>query len=251
MAGRRFDAVVAAAEPIERRPESAIGVLRELAGNGRIVLFGHPTLEPLVRKMLKFGADDYVVTPVGVGELRGALGPPRMRVVREDGPSAPRPRRARRSRHDSHALDHGHRSAFDDLSGDTVRRYRLPRSPSKHCSPRRRIRSGRSCKRVNAALGGSAVFSFTPGDVEASGAGAASTLRHNDETLGVIRLVPASGDIDSQALTPADSRTHARGGTSRSALSAAAAGHRRRPDEPVQRPILPSLPHPSRGTVPA
>src|SRR5688572_28474180 len=56
-------AVVAAAEPIERRPEAAVRQLRELATDRRVVLFGHPTLELLSRKMLEFGADDYLITP--------------------------------------------------------------------------------------------------------------------------------------------------------------------------------------------
>ncbi len=66
---RNYSAVLAAAEPIERRPESAVKTLRELAGNGRVLLFGHPTLEPLSRKMLEFGIDDYLVTPASPSEL--------------------------------------------------------------------------------------------------------------------------------------------------------------------------------------
>lgn len=68
--GGGFATVLAAAEPIERRPEAAVRTLRELAGEGRLVLFGHPTLEPLSRKMLEFGADDYLVTPAQPGELK-------------------------------------------------------------------------------------------------------------------------------------------------------------------------------------
>ena len=69
LANRDYTTVLAAAEPIERRPESAVRTLRELAGNGRVLLFGHPTLEPLSRKMLEFGIDDYVVTPASPAEL--------------------------------------------------------------------------------------------------------------------------------------------------------------------------------------
>src|ERR1700742_2513138 len=58
-----FSAVLAAAEPLERRPEAAVRTLRELAGNARLMLYGHPTLEILSQKMLQFGCDDYVVTP--------------------------------------------------------------------------------------------------------------------------------------------------------------------------------------------
>lgn len=69
----RYSAVLANAEPIERRPEAAVRELRELAGDSRVVVFGGATLEPLARKMLDFGVDDYVVTPVGAGELGEVL----------------------------------------------------------------------------------------------------------------------------------------------------------------------------------
>lgn len=68
-----FDVVFAPTEPIERRPESAVRVLRELVGEGRVFLFGHPTLEPLCRKMLQFGVDDYIVTPPSSQELEQLL----------------------------------------------------------------------------------------------------------------------------------------------------------------------------------
>ncbi|HEX8912933.1 MAG TPA: GGDEF domain-containing protein, partial [Humisphaera sp.] len=78
-----FTTVLAAAEPIERRPEAAVRTLRELAGDSRLVLFGHSTLELLSRKMLKFGCDDYVVTPAGPAELRQALLAPNHRLAVE------------------------------------------------------------------------------------------------------------------------------------------------------------------------
>ncbi len=66
-----FSAVFAAIEPVERRPEAAVRALREMAGEGgRVILFGHPTLEPLSRKMLSFGCDDYVLTPADPAEIR-------------------------------------------------------------------------------------------------------------------------------------------------------------------------------------
>jgi GGDEF domain-containing protein len=70
---RAYTTVLAAAEPIERRPESAVRTLRQLAGPGRLLLFGHPTLEPLSRKMLEFGIDDYLVTPAAPAELAQVL----------------------------------------------------------------------------------------------------------------------------------------------------------------------------------
>ena len=80
-----YSAVLAAAEPIERRPEAAVKTLREVAGDARIVLFGHPTLEPLSRKMLDFGCDDYVIAPTSPGELNQIFGAPLMRIA----PQAP------------------------------------------------------------------------------------------------------------------------------------------------------------------
>ena len=46
----RYTTVLASVEPMERRPESAMRTLRELSGDGRLLLFGHPTLEPLSQK---------------------------------------------------------------------------------------------------------------------------------------------------------------------------------------------------------
>ncbi len=69
LTARPYTTVLAAAEPLERRPESAVRTLRELSGSGKLLLFGHPTLEPLSKKMLQFGIDDYVVTPTAPTEL--------------------------------------------------------------------------------------------------------------------------------------------------------------------------------------
>src|SRR6187402_609936 len=74
LTAHRYSAVLAAAEPIERRPEAAVKSLRQLAGTGRVVLFGDTTIEPLSRKMLNFGCDDYIVTPVNTSELSQIFG---------------------------------------------------------------------------------------------------------------------------------------------------------------------------------
>jgi GGDEF domain-containing protein len=79
LAGNNYTAVVAAAEPIERRPEAAVRQLRELAGEGRVILFGHPTLELLSRKMLEFGADDYLIMPASSGEIEQIFRAPPVR----------------------------------------------------------------------------------------------------------------------------------------------------------------------------
>jgi PleD family two-component response regulator len=81
LARERFTTILASAEPIERRPESAVRAARQLAGDARLVLFGHPTLEPLSRKMLDFGSDDYVVAPPSAMELGQIIGAPRMRIA--------------------------------------------------------------------------------------------------------------------------------------------------------------------------
>ena len=83
LARERFTTILASAEPVERRPESAVRAVREMAGDARLVLFGHPTLEPLSRKMLEFGCDDYVVAPPSPVELGQILRAPRMRIAPE------------------------------------------------------------------------------------------------------------------------------------------------------------------------
>src|SRR6185437_15906295 len=76
-----FSTVLASVEPIERRPEAALRTLRQLASDSRLVLFGHPTLEVLARKMLEFGCDDYVITPANPDDLQQVLGKPVMRIA--------------------------------------------------------------------------------------------------------------------------------------------------------------------------
>lgn len=81
LANGGYTAVMAAAEPIERRPEAAVRTLRQLAGNARLMLFGHPTLEPLSRKMLNFGVDDYLITPGSPDEIQQMFGTPPLRLT--------------------------------------------------------------------------------------------------------------------------------------------------------------------------
>ncbi|MGF1634205.1 MAG: GGDEF domain-containing protein [Phycisphaerae bacterium] len=72
--GERFGAVVSAVEPMERRPERAVSALRNLAGESRIVLFSDPSLEPLSKRMMDCGCDDYFITPADAGELKLIFG---------------------------------------------------------------------------------------------------------------------------------------------------------------------------------
>ena len=87
LAGTSYTSVLAAAAPIERRPEPAVRVLRELAGASRLLLFGRPGFEPLSRKMLDFGLDDYIVTPASAAELQQMFGAPPLRLT--PAPAAP------------------------------------------------------------------------------------------------------------------------------------------------------------------
>jgi hypothetical protein len=82
---------LASAEPIERRPDAAVKALRQLAGSSRVLLFGQASLEPVSRKMLSFGCDDYFVTPASPAELGQIFGTPPVRLVSgdaEDGPAS-------------------------------------------------------------------------------------------------------------------------------------------------------------------
>src|SRR5437899_968612 len=76
LCGADYTTVLAAAAPIERRPEAAVKALRELAGESRLLLFGNPSFEPLSRKMLEFGCDDYVITPASAAEMQQMFGAP-------------------------------------------------------------------------------------------------------------------------------------------------------------------------------
>jgi PleD family two-component response regulator len=89
LTANQYTTVVASAEPVERRPEAAITALRELVGDGRLILFGQPSLEGLSRKMLDFGVDDYVITPANPGELQQMFGSPLLRVAPQSKPVDP------------------------------------------------------------------------------------------------------------------------------------------------------------------
>src|SRR2546423_1481325 len=85
LSANRYTTVLASAEPIERRPEAAVQTLRQLAAESRIVLFGQSSLEPVSRKMLSFGCDDYIITPASPGELSQIFGVPSLRVEPSNG----------------------------------------------------------------------------------------------------------------------------------------------------------------------
>src|SRR5450432_511946 len=84
LAGMTYTTVLAAAAPIERRPEPALQTLRELAGDARLLLFGNPGYEPLSRKMLDFGLDDYILTPASPSELQQMFGAAPLRLAQSE-----------------------------------------------------------------------------------------------------------------------------------------------------------------------
>jgi len=79
-----FGAVFAAAEPVGRRPEAAMRTLRELTGEGRLVLFGDAGHEPLSRKLMEHGCDDYLVTPVSAQQVLQALTAEKAATAKEE-----------------------------------------------------------------------------------------------------------------------------------------------------------------------
>jgi GGDEF domain-containing protein len=84
-----FTTVIAAAEPIERRPEAAVRALRDLTGDGRLILFGPATMELLSRKMLQFGCDDYILLPADTEEIQQIFFTPPMRLAGGPEPAGP------------------------------------------------------------------------------------------------------------------------------------------------------------------
>ena len=84
LSSARFTAILAAAEPLERRPEAAVREIRRLAGEAKFLLFGHPTLEILSRKMIEFGCDDYLITPASSAEFQQLFSQPTLRLTSAD-----------------------------------------------------------------------------------------------------------------------------------------------------------------------
>lgn len=78
-----YQTIFAASEPIERRPQAAISTLRKASNEGRIILFGQPAMEPLTRRMMQYGCDDYIVTPPEASELQQLFETAPLRLVRE------------------------------------------------------------------------------------------------------------------------------------------------------------------------
>ncbi len=65
--------VVLGIDPDCRRAEQAVAAVKRAAGETRVVLCCEPLMEPLSRKLLEVGADDYVIHPPNAEELQRAL----------------------------------------------------------------------------------------------------------------------------------------------------------------------------------
>jgi two-component system, cell cycle response regulator len=81
-----FATVLANAEPVSQRPEAAVRARRQLTGEGRLVLFGDVSLEPVSRKMLPLGCDDYLITPVTASHILEVIAAGRDARADEAGP---------------------------------------------------------------------------------------------------------------------------------------------------------------------
>lgn len=75
-----YTSVFVNVEPIERRAEAATRALREAAGDGRIVLVSSPTHEPLSRRLIEAGMDDYLIAPPQPQEIQQILTGPTLRA---------------------------------------------------------------------------------------------------------------------------------------------------------------------------
>lgn len=65
--------VVLGIDPRCRRMESAVAALKQGAGEARVILCAEPADEPLCRRLVAAGADDYVIFPPQAADLQQAL----------------------------------------------------------------------------------------------------------------------------------------------------------------------------------
>ncbi|HEY0008894.1 MAG TPA: GGDEF domain-containing protein [Tepidisphaeraceae bacterium] len=83
-----YSGVLVNVEPLENRPEAAARSLREAVGDGRLVVYSDPAREPLSKRLLEFGVDEYVIGPSEPAELQQVLGPTRRAGDSEPPPHA-------------------------------------------------------------------------------------------------------------------------------------------------------------------
>src|SRR5262245_3334232 len=75
-------AVLVGHDPACRRPEQAIAAIKSVAGTARVVFCCDPAYENLGRRLVQFGADDYVIYPPDPRDLERVLNMP-SRTTRE------------------------------------------------------------------------------------------------------------------------------------------------------------------------
>jgi len=85
----RFSAIMLDASPLQRRPDAAVRTLRRLCGNSRLLLFGHAGSEPLARRLIELGCDDYLLAPPSADDLARAISPAPARVTAPPPATAP------------------------------------------------------------------------------------------------------------------------------------------------------------------
>ncbi len=75
--------VILGIDPACRRTVSAVGAIKQVAGETRVVACCEPSYEPLTRKLLSAGLDDYVIFPPSGADLERALQIPVSHTRRE------------------------------------------------------------------------------------------------------------------------------------------------------------------------
>jgi len=186
LANQPYTTVLAAAEPIERRPDAAVKVLRELAGTGRLLLFGDPSLEPLSQKMLEYGCDDYLITPATPGELLRSITERSVTaVITEpvDPPAPPVEAMPAAGQEPVDVAETGMALFADEYATANLLLTAAMEDPGDAV--------GNAVRKINRALGGRATITILP---------AIAAAPTNARRQAPLRL-PQPGDTDSPALT--------------------------------------------------
>jgi GGDEF domain-containing protein len=179
LSSNRYGAVLANAEPIERRPDAAVRALREVAKDGRVILFGHPTLEPVSRKMMEFGCDDYVIAPPKPGELQSLLSSPVMRIA------PPPPETA-----DQHARPPAtiHSDVLESIVLSDILLDALVAHPG--------TAAPAAAKAINEKIRPDFELKFIPGANDPVPAPLSASIRAGDETFGHLHLTCANASLE-------------------------------------------------------
>lgn len=184
LSSNRYGAVLANAEPIERRPDAAVRALRALAREGRVILFGHPTLEPVSRKMMEFGCDDYVIAPPKSGELQSLLSAPVMRIAPPPPPEPAEDQEAPPAAGRSEVLES---VALSDILLDAIVAHPGTAAPA-------------AVKAINTKIRPDFELRFIHGASDPAPAPLSAMVRVGEETLGHLHLTCADASLEHAAL---------------------------------------------------